>query len=323
MFGYQATHYKLAVWTISAMMAGLAGGLFGGWTSFVDPNSFILLESMLLVAIVILGGLATIWGALLGAMAFVLLEEGMRFIPFLPTEHIGQARLVILGILLALLMLFRPQGPCWEVQAMSEGPVQSGEPFALETVDISKHFGAVRAVDELTVSIPKKGMTSIVGPNGSGKSTLINLLTGTLPLDGGMVIIEGAVLKEVKAHENPVHGITRTFQEVRLFDQMTVWNNVMVVLTKRRLFPALFERTKPAYREKTAAVLEDVGLWEKRNDLAINLSYGQRKLLGIGRAMAMGVRTMMFDEPFAGLFPQMLEKMKGLDEPDAGGQGTP
>ena len=109
-FGYQATHYKLAVWTISAMMAGLAGGLFGSWTSFVDPNSFILLESMLLVAIVILGGLATIWGALLGAMAFVLLEEGMRFIPFLPTEHIGQARLVILGILLALLMLFRPQG---------------------------------------------------------------------------------------------------------------------------------------------------------------------------------------------------------------------
>ena len=92
------------------MMAGLAGGLFGGWTSFVDPNSFILLESMLLVAIVILGGLATIWGSLLGAMAFVLLEEGMRFIPFLPTEYIGQAQLLILGILLALLMLFRPQG---------------------------------------------------------------------------------------------------------------------------------------------------------------------------------------------------------------------
>ena len=109
-FGYQTTHYKLAVWTISAMMAGLAGGLFASWTSFVDPNSFILLESMLLVAIVILGGLATIWGSLLGAMAFVLLEEGMRFLPFLPTIHVGQARLVVLGILLVLLMLFRPQG---------------------------------------------------------------------------------------------------------------------------------------------------------------------------------------------------------------------
>ena len=109
-FGYQTTHFKLAVWTISAMMAGLAGGLFASWTRFVDPNSFILLESMLLVAIVILGGLATIWGSLLGAMAFVLLEEGMRFLPFLPTIYVGHARLVVLGILLVLLMLFRPQG---------------------------------------------------------------------------------------------------------------------------------------------------------------------------------------------------------------------
>ena len=109
-FGYQATHYKLAIWVVSAMMAGLAGGLFSSWTSFIDPNSFILLESILLVSIVILGGLASIWGSLLGAMAFVLLEEGMRFLPLLPAEHVGQARQVILGILLVLLMLFRPQG---------------------------------------------------------------------------------------------------------------------------------------------------------------------------------------------------------------------
>ena len=92
------------------MMAGLAGGLFGSFTTFVDPNSFILLESMLLVSIVILGGLASIRGSLLGALAFVLLEEGMRFIPFLPSEFVGQIRQVVLGVLLVLLMLFRPQG---------------------------------------------------------------------------------------------------------------------------------------------------------------------------------------------------------------------
>ena len=109
-FGYQVTQYKLAVWVLSAMMAGLAGALFASWTSFIDPNSFILLESMLLVAIVILGGLATIWGSLLGALAFVLLEEGMRFLPFLPSEFVGQARQAVLGVLLVLLMLFRPQG---------------------------------------------------------------------------------------------------------------------------------------------------------------------------------------------------------------------
>ncbi len=109
-FGYQVTHFKLAIWVISAMMAGLAGGLFASWTTFIDPNSFILLESMLLVSIVILGGLATIWGSILGAIVFVLLEEGMRFIGFLPAEYVGQARQVVLGILLVLLMLFRPQG---------------------------------------------------------------------------------------------------------------------------------------------------------------------------------------------------------------------
>ncbi len=109
-FGYKVAHYKLAVWVISAMMAGLAGGMFAAWTTYVDPSPFILLESVLLVAIVILGGLATIWGSLLGALAFVLLEEGMRFLPFLPDEYVGQARQVVLGILLVLLMLFRPQG---------------------------------------------------------------------------------------------------------------------------------------------------------------------------------------------------------------------
>ena len=109
-FGYRVTFYKLAIWVISAMMAALAGGLFSSWTSFIDPNSFILLESILMVSIVILGGLATIWGSLLGALVFVLLEEGMRFLPFLPTEYIGQARQIVLGVLLVLLMLFRPQG---------------------------------------------------------------------------------------------------------------------------------------------------------------------------------------------------------------------
>ncbi len=184
--------------------------------------------------------------------------------------------------------------------------------YALQTEGISKHFGAVRAVDELTLSIPRQGTTSIVGPNGSGKSTLVNLLSGVLPLDGGMVIIDGQGLRVVKAYETPAHGLTRTFQEVRLFDQITVWDNIMVVLTERRLFPALFERAKPSNRRKAQSILEQVGMWEKRDSLANELSYGQRKLLEIGRAMAMDVQTYLFDEPFAGLFPQMLEQVKAI-----------
>ena len=195
---------------------------------------------------------------------------------------------------------------------MTETRTGVSDDFVLETSEISKHFGAVRAVDQLSISIPRTGMTSIVGPNGSGKSTLVNLLSGTLPLDGGIVIIDGVGLRVVRAHETPEHGITRTFQEVRLFDQISVWDNIMVVLTERRPFRALMERGKPGYREKTQRILENVGMSEKRDSLAMDLSYGQRKLLEVGRAMALEVNTYLFDEPFAGLFPQMLERVKDI-----------
>ena len=109
-FGYRASMFKLTIWVISAMMAALAGGLIASEQTFIDPNSFLLLESILLVCIVILGGLGTLWGSLLGALVFVLLNEGMRFVPFLPDALIGQARLAILGMLIVALMLFRPQG---------------------------------------------------------------------------------------------------------------------------------------------------------------------------------------------------------------------
>ncbi len=184
--------------------------------------------------------------------------------------------------------------------------------YILETVEIAKYFGALAAVDGLSLVIPRRGVTSIVGPNGSGKSTLINLISGVLPLDGGMVIIDGLGLKTIHAYETPDHGITRTFQEVRLFDQISVLDNILVALTTRRFWPSLFERTSRRYREQAREILEKVGMWEKRDSLALDLSYGQRKLLEIGRAMALNVNIYLLDEPFAGLFPQMLERVKEL-----------
>ena len=195
---------------------------------------------------------------------------------------------------------------------MSAAEMNGPADVALETDRISKHFGAVRAVDELSISIPRGVMTSIVGPNGSGKSTLVNLLSGTLALDGGVVIIDGVGLRVVRAYDTPNHGITRTFQEVRLFEQISVWDNIMVVLTERRLLPALMQRTTAERRAKVQRVLENVGMWEKKDSLAMDLSYGQRKLVEIGRAIAMDANTYLFDEPFAGLFPQMIETVKGI-----------
>ena len=195
---------------------------------------------------------------------------------------------------------------------MSRTTAEGRTPYALETEDARKHFGGVHAVDGLSIAVPRGQITCVVGPNGSGKSTLINLLSGMLPLDGGLVVVDGTRLRVVKPHETPGLGITRTFQDVRLFDQISVWDNIMVVLTERRLLPALLERVRPAQRERAERILRSVGMWEKRRSLAMDLSYGQRKLLEIGRAMALDVNTYLFDEPFAGLFPQMLERVKGI-----------
>ena len=195
---------------------------------------------------------------------------------------------------------------------MTTQNAELSEYYGIQTIGITKQFGGVKALDNVSLSIPIFGITSIVGPNGSGKSTFVNLVTGMLPYDDGIVKIETNSFKVIQAHQTPDHGITRTFQEVRLFDQMTVWDNMMVVLTNRRLFPSMVERSKVEHREKAEEILKQVGMWEKRDSMAGELSYGQRKLLEIGRAMALDVQVYILDEPFAGLFPQMLERVKDL-----------
>lgn len=184
----------------------------------------------------------------------------------------------------------------------------------LSTKNLTKHFDGVYALNKLSISFEPGKVTGIIGPNGSGKSTLVNTLTGLIPADAGEIIIAGSeMLQRVRAHEVPTLGMTRTFQDVRLFEQMPVIDNILVVLTERSVWRSLFEKHGAFHLEKAEEVLRKIGLWEKRNELAKNLSYGQRKLLEIARALAMihcgvgDINIIFLDEPFAGLFPEMIK----------------
>ena len=183
----------------------------------------------------------------------------------------------------------------------------------LETKNLTKRFDGVHAVDHLSIGIKRGEITGIIGPNGSGKTTLINLLSGLLPIDSGEVVIdEVKKLTRILPHHISFYGITRTFQNVRLFEQMTVLDNIVVVVTERNVVSSLLQTHTEYHRKIAEEVLQKVGLWEKRNQLAVNLSYGQRKLLEIARTLAMKADIYLFDEPFAGLFPEMRKIVSGI-----------
>lgn len=179
----------------------------------------------------------------------------------------------------------------------------------LETKKITKRFDGVTAIDDLSIDIPENKVTGLIGPNGSGKTTLLNLLSGLLNYDSGKVLIRGLGYEQIRAANVAFMGISRTFQSVRLFKQMSVIDNVLVVLTRRNIFAALFRKRIKSSENKAALILKRVGLWQKRNELAGNLSYGQQKLLEIARVIAMDADVLLLDEPFAGIFPAAREKI--------------
>ncbi len=191
----------------------------------------------------------------------------------------------------------------------------------LSTHNLQKHFDGVHAVDHVSLDFEAGKITSIIGPNGSGKTTFMNTISGWYDMDGGNVTIGGVKLSKIKPHQIATYGMTRTFQRVRLFEQITVLDNILVVLTERNVFGALFESHKDLHMKQAQEVLERVDLWSKRNALASELSYGQRKLLEVARTLAMKADIYLLDEPFAGLFPEMkkllVEIVKELREKDS------
>jgi branched-chain amino acid transport system ATP-binding protein len=179
---------------------------------------------------------------------------------------------------------------------------------AVKVKQVVKKFSGTLAVDHLNLEIPAGRITGIIGPNGSGKSTLINCLTGMYRFDFGAVVIGQHNLKNIASKDLPSFDITRTFQEVRLFNQLSVADNLFLALAERKPWLSMKEHLDQSDKEKIVwSLLEQVGLTEKFSEAAMTLSYGQRKLLEVARALAMKVDTYFFDEPFAGMFPEMVK----------------
>lgn len=190
----------------------------------------------------------------------------------------------------------------------------------LEAKKITKRFGGLVAVNEVDLVLHKGAIASIIGPNGAGKTTFFNVITGMYKPDGGALFFDGQEITGKGPDEIAPLGISRTFQNIRLFQNLTVLENVLVgmhVHLKSGLFDAMFalarHRSEELEAKRTALHLLDyVGLKRSANEIAKNLPYGAQRKLELARAMASKPKLILLDEPKAGMNPRETDEMMEL-----------
>lgn len=345
--GIDVRYYKLVAFLLGTALAGAAGNIYVSKMMFVSPDNFTFMESCMIFVIVLLGGLGSIPGNLLGAAIIVVFPEIFR--------QFASYRLLFFGAALVAMMVFRPGGilprrrerggirglginglPEDENEFLKE--VLENAPPALrqentptvnltreaaengvllETKDVSVVFGGLVAVNDFNLVVEKNKITSLIGPNGAGKTTLFNAITGIYKPVNGQVIFKGEDITGRKPHSIIPCGLARTFQNIRLFPQLTCIENVMSgphCHAASGVFSSIFrlpgQRQEELFILKSAAYrLHQIGLWEFRNELAKNLPYGKQKLLEIARALASEPELLVLDEPSSGLNDKETEEL--------------
>ena len=190
----------------------------------------------------------------------------------------------------------------------------------LEAKAVAKHFGGVKALQDVSLTIRKGEIYGLIGPNGAGKTTFFNCMTGLYVPDGGGFTFDGSPLIADAPDKAAARGIARTFQNIRLFGNMTALENVMVgrhVRTKAGVLGAMFHNAatkaeEAAIRQKAIDLLHYVRIEERADDLARNLSYGDQRRLEIARALATEPKLLCLDEPAAGMNATETEQLREL-----------
>jgi ABC-type branched-subunit amino acid transport system ATPase component/ABC-type branched-subunit amino acid transport system permease subunit len=337
--GKNTLMFKVLVFSVAGGIAAITGSLTAHYVSFISPFSFTIEVSVFIIVMVVLGGEAHFWGPLMGAFMLVGVTEALRFVPG-ASSYIDALREIFYGAILMFLMVFRPQGILPEhpevrkkldipgdlLAAGSEGVAAEGrraaegpglsagleaaeKPPLLEVKNVSKSFGGLRAVDSSSLSLPEGEITGLIGPNGCGKTTMFNMVTGFLPPDQGRIYVQGEEITGVPPYELVKKGLARSWQDVRVFKQMTVLDNVLVARPKQLgenllgLFvsPGRVSREEKANYRKSLEYIQMVGLLDKAGELAGSLSNAEQKLVAVARLLATECPLLLLDEPTAAL----------------------
>ena len=334
--GIDTVRYKLAAFTLSGALAGLSGVLFSHYVRFLSPGQFGFERAVDILVFSIVGGLGHWLGPIFGG-AF------MTFLPELQRElgvQAGWLRPAFNGAILLTVILFLPSGLVGVGRTIvparmrrkldattpdDSAALLTGDPrdAGLDTVaaardegrvlartdELSKTYGGVTALSEVSLELREGEILGLIGPNGAGKTTLVNILTGLTTATSGHVEVLGSAVTELTPHRVNALGVSRTFQQTKLFDNLTVRENVMVGghrLAEGTLLRRLVFLPSAAHAERELAKRADhalalVGLADRAHDRASDLSYGDRRRLEIARALCADPELLVLDEPAAGM----------------------
>jgi branched-chain amino acid transport system ATP-binding protein len=309
--GLDPTLLRTTAFAVSAIAAGIAGGVFASLNNFISPESFPFFQSILFLLVVMLGGADTVLGPLIGAVVVVLLPELLSFL--------AGYRLLFVGLLMLLVLRLAPTGivgllaqffakPAVSPRAEPERDViaflsTTGAPSGLSVRELSVSFGGVRAVSGVSFDAPAGRITSVIGPNGAGKTTALNLICGFYRPDAGSIRLADAELKKMPAQRIARLGIARTYQTSQLFATMAVLDNVLIGLRQGRLGAGTFlsRERDPERLALAQSLLAFVGYRGSPDAPAGALAHVDKRLVEIARALATRPRVLALDEPAAGL----------------------